>query len=278
MLSLFKRYRLHRTPSHPTSTFGFMTVCQRVKPMSLVEFEFAQQSLDVASDWLYQQQSGMKYADATHYVLEGKSDTHYQQALSQSVAMGIIPVAFVNCHEMVLHTLPVLAQDNMNIGIVHIGHGFELKQTLDLQVGSAFHFALSRFAQAKLFCIGIDTEHANTQTREYAEDLGCDWVSHEECGFLNRTQLKSQLNSYIEHNEQLVINIDLASLVPGNGLEEHKVLDNQIVLRVLRQMALSGKVRYIQVVGAKDKLIYSKQTKEIVDELMDLAPHLVHAA
>ncbi|PAR64815.1 arginase, partial [Vibrio metoecus] len=63
MLSLFKRYRLHRTPSHPTSTFGFMTVCQRVKPMSLVEFEFAQQSLDVASDWLYQQQSGMKYAD-----------------------------------------------------------------------------------------------------------------------------------------------------------------------------------------------------------------------
>ncbi|WP_176467526.1 arginase family protein [Vibrio metoecus] len=278
MLSLFKRYRLHRTPSHPTSTFGFMTVCQCVKPMSLVEFEFAQQSLDVASDWLYQQQSGMKYADATHYVLEGKSDTHYQQALSQSVAMGIIPVAFVNCHEMVLHTLPVLVQDNMNIGIVHIGHGFELKQTLDLQLGSAFHFALSRFAQAKLFCIGIDTEHTNTQTREYAEDLGCDWVSHEECGFLNRTQLKSQLSSYIEHNEQLVINIDLASLVPGNGLEEHKVLDNQIVLRVLRQMALSGKVRYIQVVGAKDKLIYSKQTKEIVDELMDLAPHLVHAA
>ncbi|MCR9386390.1 arginase family protein [Vibrio metoecus] len=278
MLSLFKRYRLHRTPSHPTSTFGFMTVCQRVKPMSLVEFEFAQQSLDVASDWLYQQQSGMKYADATHYVLEGKSDTHYQQALSQSVAMGIIPVAFVNCHEMVLNTLPVLAQDNMNIGIVHIGHGFELKQTLDLQLGSAFHFALSRFAQAKLFCIGIDTEHVNTQTREYAEDLGCDWVSHEECGFLNRTQLKNQLNSYIEHSEQLVINIDLASLVPGNGLEEHKVLDNQIVLRVLRQMALSGKVRYIQVVGAKDKLIYSKQTKEIVDELMDLAPHLVHAA
>ncbi len=124
----------------------------------------------------------------------------------------------------------------------------------------------------------IDTEHTHAQTLEYAEDLGCDWVSHEECGFLNRTQLKAQLSGYIEHCEQLVINIDLASLVPGNGLETHKVLDNQVVLRVLRQMILSGKVRYIQLVGAKDKLIYSKQAKEIVDELMNLAPHLVHAA
>lgn len=96
--------------------------------------------------------------------------------------------------------------------------------------------------------------------------------------FLNRTQLKAQLSGYIEHCEQLVINIDLASLVPGNGLETHKVLDNQVVLRVLRQMILSGKVRYIQLVGAKDKLIYSKQAKEIVDELINLAPHLVHAA
>lgn len=69
--------------------------------------------------------------------------------------------------------------------------------------------------------------------------------------FLNRTQLKAQLSGYIEHCEQLVINIDLASLVPGNGLETHKVLDNQVVLRVLRQMILSGKVRYIQLVGAK---------------------------
>ncbi|ENM5745620.1 arginase [Vibrio mimicus] len=278
MLSLFKRYRLNRTSSHPTSTFGFMTVCQRVKPMSLVEFEFAQQSLDVASDWLYQQQSGLKYADASHHVLDGQTHTHYQQALNQSVAMGVIPVAFANCHEILLHSLPVLAQENMNIGIVHIGHGFELKQTLDLQVGSAFHFALSRFTQAKLFAIGIDKESTPAHTLEYAEDLGCDWVSQEECGFLNRTQLKTQLSGYIEHCEQLAVNIDLASLVPSNGLESHKVLDNQVVLRVIRQIVLSGKVRYIQLVGAKDKLIYSKQTKEIVDELMSLAPHLVHAA
>ncbi len=68
---------------------------------------------------------------------------------------------------------------------------------------------------------------------------------------LNRTQLKGQLSGYIEHSEQLVINIDLASLVLWNGLETHKVLDNQVVLRVLRQMILSGKVRYIQLVGAK---------------------------
>ncbi len=30
--------------------------------------------------------------------------------------------------------------------------------------------------------------------------------------------------------------------------------------------------------GAKDKLIYSKQTKEILDELCALSPDVIHAA
>ncbi|WP_200856345.1 hypothetical protein, partial [Klebsiella pneumoniae] len=93
--------------------------------MSLVEFEFAQQSLDVASDWLYQQQSTPKYADASHYVLDGQTQAKYQQALNQSVALGVIPVAFANCHEILLHSLPALTQDGASVGMVHIGHGFE---------------------------------------------------------------------------------------------------------------------------------------------------------
>ncbi len=55
-------------------------------------------------------------------------------------------------------------------------------------------------------------------------------------------------------------------------------LDNQMVMRVLRQVVLSKKVKLVQLVGAKDKLIYSKQTKEIVDELCALSPDVFHAA
>ena len=40
---------------------------------------------------------------------------------------------------------------------------------------------------------------------------------------------------------------------------------------MLRQLVLSGKVKMIQLIGAKDKLIYSKETKAIIDELNRLS-------
>lgn len=278
MISLFKRYRLNRTTRQARSMFGFMTVCQRIKPMTQVEFEFAQQSLEVAADWLYQQPLALKNAHVSDYVLDEQTQMGYQQELHQMFTHGVVPIAVTNCTEILLHSLALLPQDNSRFGIVNIGHHFELKQTLDLQVGSVFHYALSRFALAKLLCIGLDSEHAHPQTIEYAQDLGCDWVSYEECGFLNRSQLKAQLNHHMEQSDHLVLNIDLGCLVSGNRLDSHKVLDNQMVLSVLRHMLSSGKVRYIQLVGAKDKLIYSKQTKQIIDELISLAPQFVDAA
>ncbi|OXX73387.1 arginase family protein [Vibrio sp. V03_P4A6T147] len=278
MLSLFKRYRMSRTQSQPAYPFTFMTLCEQIKPMSQVEFEFAQQSLEFASDWLYQRQSTPCYSDAGHIVVKDKNATRFQDTLSHQLALSSVPVVLANCHEMLLNALPVMAFENDEIGIVSIGHHFELKQTLDLQVGSAFHFALSRYNNTRLFCIGIDEMHQSNQVWEYAEDLGCDWLTLNECGFRHRNQLKSQLGHYIEHCDQLIVTIDLASLVPGVGVDENNALDNQMVLRTLRQCALSGKVKLIQLVGAKDKLIYSKQTKEILDELCALSPDVIHAA
>ncbi|MFL7866855.1 arginase family protein [Vibrio cincinnatiensis] len=267
MLSLFKRYRLGRSSAPAMSAFTFCTVCEQVKPTSQVEFEFAQQSLEFASDWLYQQQVNANYADAGHLVLRDPADGRFRELLHHHLSIHSVPVILGNCHELLLNALPLLAVDNEELGIIHIGHQFELKQTLDRQVGSVYHFALSRYQQTRLFYFGIDADRVASQTWEYAEDLGCDWLTEEECSFRHRTQVKNQLDHYIEHCDQLVISIDLASLVPSNGLDDHKILDSQMVLRVLRQAVMSGKVKLIQLIGAKDKLIYSKQTKEIIDEL-----------
>ncbi|ELP5729921.1 arginase [Vibrio vulnificus] len=275
MLSLFKRQRLVSSNTYQAPLFYFMSVCQHVKPMSVLEFETAQQTLSNASDWLYQQQSAVQFTEANYFVLDSHTNNMFQQALNHSFALGMIPTVFANSHEILLSSLPMLTRDNSNIGVVHIGHSFELKQTLDIQVGSAFHFVLSRYAQAKLFCIGIDGEQTNTQTLDYAEDLGCDWVCWDECGFLSRNQLKAQLSGFIQHCDQIVVNVDLASLVPGNGLETHKLIDIQIVLRVLRQIVVSKKIGFIQLVGSTDKMTYSRQTKDIIDELINLSPFLV---
>lgn len=274
MLSLFKRYRLNRSTVPHISVFTFMTACERIKPMSQAEFEFAQSSLELSSEWLYQQHRHPNYADAGHLVLEGATDGRYQSMLSRNLALSSVPVVLTNCQEVLLQALPVVVQDNDEVGIIHIGHEFALKQTLEPQLGSAFHFALSRFSNVRLLCLGIDNERVSSTTREYAEDLGCNWLTQRECDFRNRGQLKTRLNRYMQYCDQLVLNIDLASLVPGRGLDEHTVLDLQIVLRIIRHAVLSGKVRLIQLVGAKDKWIYSKQTKAIVDELCELSVQL----
>ncbi len=278
MLSLFKRYRFNRSAIHSITPFTFLTVCERVKPMTQVEFEFAQQSLDFSSDWLYKQHPNTHYADAGHFVIADGVDMNYQEQLSRSFDLCSVPVVLANCHEVLLKAIPLLTAENEEIGVIHIGHSFELKQSLELSMGSVFHFMLSRFNNTRAFFIGVDAERTQSQVLEYAEDLGCDWLSIDECNFRHRSQLKSQLNHYIDHCDQLVINIDLASLVPSSGLGDEGTLDNQMVLRIVRQAILSKKVKLVQLVGSKDKLIYSKQTKEIVDELCALSPEVIHAA
>ncbi len=278
MFSLFKRYRFNRSIIHSISPFTFLTVCERIQPMTQVEFEFSQQSLELSSEWLYKQQANPNYSDAGHYVVTESNDGLYQELLTRCFTLCSVPIVLSNCHESLLKAMPILALDNEDTGVIHIGHGFELKQTLEVSQGSAFHFMLSRFSNIRAFFIGIDAENTQPQIIDYAEDLGCDWLSTNECSFRNRSQLKSQLNHYIDHCDQLVINIDLASLVPSSALGDESVLDNQMILRILRQAILSKKVKLVQLVGAKDKLIYSKQTKEIVDELCALSPEVFHAA
>lgn len=271
MLSLFKRYRLTRATPQTMSLFTFLTVCERLKPMSLIEFEAAQQSLEFAADWLYQQ--GQPALNSEYMTLNLEDEKPFQDLIRLQITRHTIPVVMGNCHELILSALPILLReyDSQELGIIHVGHHFELKASLDRQLGSAYHFALSAYSQTRLFYLGVDTQAVDSQVLDYAEDLGCDWLTEQEFHFRHRHQVKSQLTPYIEHCDRIVISIDLASLTPLNQLNESRALDIQMVLRVLRQIILSGKVAMIQLIGAKDKLIYSKQTKTIIDELNRLS-------
>ena len=278
MLGLFKRYRLNRHHPVHVSPFTFLTACERVKPMSLLEFESAQQSLESVSDWLYQQTSPTQYCDGGHLILRDEADYRYQDLLLRHMTMQSVPVSLVNCHELILDAMPILTANEESVGFVHIGNSFEMKQTLDPQLGSAYHFVLSRYSNTQLFCIGVDPEHESSQRFEYAEDMGCNWLTAEESGFGYRSQLKSQLSDYIDRSEHVVLTVDLASLVPSNGVNGPKTLDLQTVVSVLVQTVASGKLKLIQLVGGSDKLIYSRQTKALIDELCLLSTEVMHVA
>ncbi|MCV5947868.1 hypothetical protein OFN94_23895, partial [Escherichia coli] len=90
--------------------------------------------------------------------------------------------------------------------------------------------------------------------------------------------VKQQISNYLDHCDQIIVTIDLGSLSTKNNLEGTPSLDIQMVLRTLRLCLVSGKVKAIQLVGDRDRLVYSRQTKAILEELYQMAPLLDHAA
>lgn len=279
MLSFFKRYKFHHTPKQPHHyPFSFMTVCEHLAPMSKGAFELADQSLENASEWLYQQHDHATAANFGHFSHSKLESGEFQEALSLSLSRHSIPVLVSNCTEAILSMLPVVVSYRDEVGIVNIGHKMSLKPTLEPRMGSAFHFALSRYQNVRLFFAGVSEQDTKQETLEYAEDQGCDWVTDREFTFRHRNHVKQQISNYLDHSDQIIVTIDLGSLSTKNNLEGTPSLDIQMVLRTLRLCLVSGKVKAIQLVGDRDRLVYSRQTKAILEELYQMAPLLDHAA
>ncbi|MDV6252953.1 arginase [Vibrio sp. EA2] len=280
MLSFFKRYKFHQPTPAPVQhyPFSFMTVCEYVAPMSKGTFDLADQSLESASEWLYQQHDHTTAMHCGHFTHAKLENGDFQEAFSLSLSRHSIPVLVTNCTEAILSMLPVVAASQDDVGILHIGHKMHLKPTLEPRVGSAFHFALSRYQNVRLLFAGVSEQETKRETWEYAEDQGCYWVTDREFSFRHRNHVKQQVSNYLDHCDQMIISVDLGSLIAKNSLDGEMSLDIQMVLRTIRLCLLSGKVRAIQLVGDRDRLVYSRQTKTIIEELYQIAPLLDHAA
>ena len=200
MLSFFKRYKLHRAnKSIHHYPFSFMTVCEHLAPMSHGTFELADQSLENASDWLYQQHDQGSAASLGHFSHHQIETGDFQEALSLSLSRHSVPVVLSNCTEAMLSMLPVVVSNNDEVGIIHIGHKMNLDPTLEPRVGSAFHFALSRYQNVRLFFAGTSEQDTKQEAWEYAEDQGCDWVTDREFTFRFRNHLRQQVGNYLDH-------------------------------------------------------------------------------
>ncbi|MGR5236861.1 arginase [Vibrio alfacsensis] len=279
MLSFFKRYKLHREKKQIHHyPFSFMTVCEQLATMNYGTFDLADQSLENASEWLYQQHDQRSAANLGHFSHEQIEQGDFQEALSLSLSRHSIPVILSNCTEAILSILPIVVCDQDEVGIINIGHKMNLMPTLEPRIGTAFHFALSRYQNVRLFFAGASEQENKQETWEYAEDQGCDWVTDREFTFRHRSHLKQQVGNYLDHCDHAIVSIDLASLVENNELDGRYALDLPMVLRTLRLSLISGKVKAIQLIGDRDRLVYSKQTKAILEELYQMVPLIDHAA
>lgn len=277
MFGLFRRNKDQNLTGMLSHRLALLTVSEKLKPMKLVDFEMADQSLEEIYQWI-EELDGFSWLNGGHYNLTAQPVTKYQHQLSRYLGTETLPVVFTNNSETILHSLPLLHSSRQELGIVHIGRDFELKASLEPVQGSAYHFALARYNECRLFCLGVDINQHLERLLEYAEDLGCDWMTGEECSFSHRFQVKNQLASFLAHCHDVVVNIDLSCLYPVSRLEQGTALDVQMVNRMIRQLLISGKVRQVQLVGYKDKHLYSKQTQSIMHELAQLFPFSHRAA
>lgn len=271
MFGLFRRNKTHSITGVSAFSMVLMSISQSIKPMKAVEFEMADQSLQDVFDWLAEQEKS-RWLNGGHYTLSEQMIGRYQLNLSRYLGSHTLPVVFSNCTEGVLHALPLINSHQKELGIIHIGNQFEIKPSLDPELGSAYHFALARFSELRLFCMGIDSSRQSEKTLEYAEDLGCDWMTLSECQFAHRFYMKEQLASYLAHCDQVVLNIDLASLCSQSFVGTGRQLEVQMVNRIIRQCLVSGKVKMVQLVGWKDKHIFAKSTLAILQELAGMVP------
>ncbi|EGU29218.1 arginase [Vibrio scophthalmi] len=271
MFGLFRRNKNHDPVGVSTHSMALISAAQLLKPMKTVEFEMAEQSLSDVFEWMTEQNHS-RWSNGGHFLLSDQMVGRYQLNLSRYLGSNSLPVVFTNSTETILHALPLLHVPNKELGIIHVGNQFENKATLEPEMGSAYHFALARFNQCRLFYIGIDSRLQNEKTFEYAEDLGCDWLTLPECEFSHRLQLKQQVSSYLSYCDEVVLNIDLESLCAKSRLEVDRNLDVQIVTRIIRQCLISGKVKMVQLVGWKDKHVFAKSTQIILQELAGMVP------
>lgn len=277
MFGLFRRNKVQSITGVLSHRLVLLSVSEKLKPMSQVDFEMANQSLEEMFDWISEKDAHC-WLNGGHYDLSNQPTGQYQLHLSRFLGSEALPVILTNNCETILHSFPLLHSQRRELGIIHIGRQFELKPSLEPAQGSAFHFALSRYNECRLFCLGIDALAQEERTLEYAEDLGCDWMTLSECGFSQRFQVKQQLATYLAHCDEVVVTIDLPSLYPVSRLERGSALDVQVVNRMIRQLLISGKVRQVQLVGYKDKHLYSKQTQSILHELTQMFPTRDRAA
>jgi|GEM_PF-908660 len=269
--------RLKNIWFHPTKTSVHTKVllasqCTKLPRMADKSFEVAEQLLEPIYDWYdsYELKGGSELAQGGfhRHALESQiGQEFWLRQLSDWLNSAHLPVVMTNCHESIVTNLTPLVA-NGSIGVISIGHQFNMTPTLEMRPGSAYHFALSRYEQLQYLGLGIDEELQTISQLDYAEDMNCYWLTRAECNLRHRQKLKDQLFSFGEKVDQIVIDIDLASIVANYRYQMAAGIDIQWLTKVLRYCLASGKVRFIQLVGDKEYLLYSRPVKQILELIL----------
>ncbi|WP_053062353.1 arginase family protein [Photobacterium aquae] len=162
------------------------------------------------------------------------------------------------------------------VGIVNIDANFQLRRSLAVRSGSAFHsvasFCQSQQREFRYLGLGI-CDHTNSQSSfAYASELGAKWLLDSEMKMKYRRKIQATVDAFVEQVDHIHLSLDLAvfSSAVAEGVNMSRVygVSLPVIEMVLKQLMASGKVRIMDVAGLYTEYDYQGQTARLAAKLI----------
>lgn len=223
------------------------------------------------------------------------------QLLLRSLRDGHFPVVLGGGHEISIASYQALSDFSAEImsaliiddqqptltpprvGVINFDAHFELRPSLSLRAGSAFHSAwcYSKEQQRSFDFLGLGIcDHANSQAMfKLAEELGCQWLLDNQMTTRNKKHIQAQLDCFIERVDCIQMSIDLdvfsSSIAPGANMTRMHGVSLSMVEWAIKHIMASGKVKIIDIAELNPEYDYDDQTAKLATKLIQTIVHFV---
>ncbi len=221
------------------------------------------------------------------------------QLLLRSLRDGHFPVVLGGGHEISIASYQALSDFSAEavtitedqqpqlipprVGVINFDAHFELRPSLSLRSGSAFHAAwcYSKDQQRSFDFLGLGIcDHANSQAMfKLAEDLGCQWLLDNQMTTRNKKHVQAQLDSFIDSVDCIQLSIDLdvfsSSIAPGANMTRMHGVSLSMVEWAIKHIMASGKVKIVDIAELNPEYDYDNQTAKLATKLIQTIVHFV---
>lgn len=224
--------------------------------------------------------------------------TQYQK-LRAVLQLGHLPIMLGGGHEVAIGSYYALS-DTVNqavndwdgkevaqlpnvegnrIGIINFDASFELRRSLSIKSGAAFHsiatYCKEHNRDFQYLGLGI-CDHVNSQaTFAYACELKAQWLLDSQMRMKNRRHIQATIDEFLAKVDHVHLSLDLAvfSSAVAEGVNMSRVfgVSVPVVEMALKQILSSGKVRIMDIAELNTEYDYQGQTARLAAKLIQHA-------
>ncbi|WP_434362229.1 arginase family protein [Parasalinivibrio latis] len=196
-----------------------------------------------------------------------------------------LPVVLGGGHEVALSSYKALSDHAAEecgetripkIGVINMDAHFELRTTLAIRSGAAFHFAANHAKENgrpfQYMVLGIDEKANPASVLERARSLNAKWVTAKDMSKGHKKPLIALLDDFLADVDYLHLSIDLdvfsSALAPGVAMPQSQGISYSMATLVIDHLLASGKVRVIDIAELVPDFDWDNQTANLAVKLL----------